>query len=827
MNTLFLIETDQILMKWSLAKLKKPIPMAQTHIPGRLHLRLRRGSLVFEKIVRSFPNGEAGFTPEVTVGPHLYEQTDYKIFIQSKTDRTISLLHRDPVICRDISSEDNGRISQGYINFGSQIGHSEFTVMVDNQPEFDFEVEVFPSKLDYLTDYEQMLAEVQEILTGLAMEYLRSTFHLGQVVSVPEPSHIEWLVLLRHVADDLELAAHQVSHRPVRGLVREPRKMRTEKVKRVDSSVRSSVLRGRGTGALYDLGQGLAVREKLTESHARPTLETPEHRWIAAQLRSISRRIGLIRLQEAEKPSSPRRKQVLKELDALEARILRLRHLEPFTCTGEPPSAGFSSLQLLIAPGYREVYRCCLVLLLGLRIEGGPVHLSVKDLNLLYEYWCYLALLRLLSDVTGQPIPVQEFFSIEQQGLQVRLKKGKQSSVCFDQAGARKITCTYNPCFQNDSILIPQQPDMVITLESPGWQKLHLILDAKYRIDMTPEYLRRYSSPGPPEDALNVMHRYRDAILEREGQGFQLDSPKRTVVQAAAVFPYRETEHGLYRHSLLWRSLDQIGVGALPILPGSTGYVREWLYSTLHRGGWALADRAIEHRAREGARNWREAAAETVLVGVLRSEDELKHLEWIKTQHIYYTPLLKTQKRQFAVKWLALYNSKTRSGLGGVTHYAPVIGTEVVERKSIITPWQTKRGEELLQVLYYLGDFIPLPKPVLNKDKSGKGQRFSSHRWTSRLSLCRALVITELLLETEPEWRLYEDLNAAGVAFQLVPEKVTLPDRDNPSGRVWFVTDRGVRIRYAGASGFLVKDNGGTNRFFLRVNEVIALIEKV
>ena len=42
----------------------------------------------------------------------------------------------------------------------------------------------------------------------------------------------------------------------------------------------------------------------------------------------------------------------------------------------------------------REAYRACLVLSLGLRIEGGPLALSVKDLSLLYEYWCYLATAR-------------------------------------------------------------------------------------------------------------------------------------------------------------------------------------------------------------------------------------------------------------------------------------------------------------------------------------------------------------------------------------------------------------------------------------------------
>jgi hypothetical protein len=39
-------------------------------------------------------------------------------------------------------------------------------------------------------------------------------------------------------------------------------------------------------------------------------------------------------------------------------------------------------MQLLGAPGYKEAYRACLILSLGLRIEGGPFKLSLKDLSI-------------------------------------------------------------------------------------------------------------------------------------------------------------------------------------------------------------------------------------------------------------------------------------------------------------------------------------------------------------------------------------------------------------------------------------------------------------
>src|SRR5206468_8988189 len=139
-------------------------------------------------------------------------------------------------------------------------------------------------KLDYASDYERLLAEVQEVLTGLAVEYLRSTFRLGTGAWVPQPTHVEWLALLRHVGADLERALAQVAARPVRGLTREPALARAERVRRVDPSVRAAMRRAEGR-----------PRERVEERRARPTLDTPEHRWLARQVERAVRRLARLR----------------------------------------------------------------------------------------------------------------------------------------------------------------------------------------------------------------------------------------------------------------------------------------------------------------------------------------------------------------------------------------------------------------------------------------------------------------------------------------------------------------------------------------------------
>jgi hypothetical protein len=115
----------------------------------------------------------------------------------------------------------------------------------------------------------------------------------------------------------------------------------------------------------------------------------------------------------------------------------------------------------------------------------------------------------------------------------------------------------------------------------PDGSAARVVLDAKYRVTADPEYVERYGSPGPPEDALNVLHRYRDAIV-RPGNG---PGPERIVGRAAALFPFREAELGAFGASRLWRSLDGLGVGAIPLLPGSTEYLEAWVGTILDGGG--------------------------------------------------------------------------------------------------------------------------------------------------------------------------------------------------------------------------------------------------
>jgi len=63
-----------------------------------------------------------------------------------------------------------------------------------------------------------------------------------------------------------------------------------------------------------------------------------------------------------------------------------------------------------------------------------------------------------------------------------------------------------------------------------------------------------------------------------------------------------------------------------------------------------------------------------------------------------------------------------------------------------------------------------------------------------------------VILETQPEWKLYELLELHSIPFTLLSTYPKLIDENDPVGRVWFVLSDAIRVRYQGLAKFVVKD---------------------
>jgi hypothetical protein len=87
----------------------------------------------------------------------------------------------------------------------------------------------------------------------------------------------------------------------------------------------------------------------------------------------------------------------------------------------------------------------------------------------------------------------------------------------------------------------------------------------------------------------------------------------------------------------------------------------------------------------------------------------------------------------------------------------------------------------------------------------------------------RASTLEELLLETEPEWRLYEDLRAVGSRFEIQAGRVRLTDPGDPRGRAVFAVGH-TRVQYQGAAGFLVRRAGQDDLYLKDASDLITVL---
>lgn len=747
--------------------------------------------------------------------PPFFENTTYHVVAHSKIQgRRLSIKHRDPLIQDAFNpSLADASVVSGTLSFRNQVGLSTFSLLISDHQHLTICIEVFPTKMDYEDDYWNLIAEVSRHVYNLAFEYLRSTYQ--QAAPAPKAGRqtdLEWLLLLEHVMLDLERAVHHIAGQPQRAMVLEPVDCLAARIRRPDRFVRAAVRQAISKGPSNTVKiNGVLIPPQLTATRPQPSLDTPENRLIRHELVSIRRRLADLygRVQNAAVSSGQKRyKTAAVQISGLEAKVNRFLRLEPFvSAMGSPPSS-YSALVFRSAPGYREAFRCCLTLRLGLQFQADALQLPLKDMAELYEYWCVLTLLEIMSSGSGGTFNPKTLIERGPGGLNLRLRKGRHLLLEVRRDGRTICTLRYNPHIQ--SATGEQRPDILLSFHPQGWETpIEVVLDAKYRIVGNPDYLNKYGTPGPPEDAINQLYRYRDAIVDND------NPPRRRIVEALALFPHKDSAGQEFSDNHLYRSLDKVGIGALPFLPSETGYVEDWVRKTVRRSGSHFAERTVGVRLRDEELSNRAKMTEAVLIGVI-GHGEMQW-KWMLENRLYLAPLSKIGKhRRLDIRLLGFFEPATMTGKGfGAVRYASqVLRIDVVQRRRIDTPWASRGSLDDQYLLFHIEEPQKLPHPIRNTDRHR-----ISFRWGTRYSLEHASTMSELYLETEAERRLWEELKNAGIPFTTEAGRVSAINPDDPSGRTTFVLDEERRIRYQGSSGFHVFTQKGTTIHSFSVGE--------
>ncbi|WP_282949702.1 MULTISPECIES: DUF2357 domain-containing protein, partial [unclassified Sphingopyxis] len=496
----------------------------------------------------------------------------YHLWIEGNVSTPV-IRHRDPLFARDLTSRPERRVISGTFNLGRQVGVLPFTIAFADR-HLDIELEVVPTKIDYATDYENLISEVAAGARGLALEYMRSTHRYGDR-SNRQTTEIEWLSSLRQQIGELQKAFAHINQRPFRHLLREVHPTANHKIRRLDSVARRAILRGKGSGIVDEVAGLGPIRRVIDSVTAVSTLDTPEHCWlrlqtglVLQQLRSLQAALGM-EARKTQREVSERRKAEQSEVGELADSVGSMLQMEFLRLATSPPRQTSPSLTMLGAHGYRDAYRILSGLRLGLAVSGSALELQTKDIHELYELWCYLTVVELVSVYTDTERDAAQLVQSHKGTLRVDLRAGRESEIPL-HGNERSFHIAYNRGFAGETG--EQKPDIVIRVEERNRPDIIIVLDAKYRVDATDQYRQKYGAPGPPIDAINALHRYRDAIVINQ------DNRYRPVVRGVALFPLtKEETEQFVATSKLSRSLASLGIGALPFLPGNTALVSEWI----------------------------------------------------------------------------------------------------------------------------------------------------------------------------------------------------------------------------------------------------------
>ncbi len=523
MLVLFSVETDRLRLVWS----GPEVPVRDAR--ERVKVTSVRGAEA--RLERA--GAEALSAPL-----RLDEETTFDVWLESRDGRPVEVRHADPVLLAGLSRARDGRVVYGSVRFGAQAGRSRFVLASAGAPEALVDVVVSPAKASW-EEVAAMRARVETAASGAALASVRpAEADLGRGGGTQSPA--AWIAALRDATPRLVGALGAIARDPMAVTAR------------TAATVRPHAVRRAAPETLRVLRRASVWPERVAARPARPSLDTPAHRWLASGLDAALARARRLRDAERARLETPRRGVLVAELDRLIADLARARRIEPLVAApGPPPEAPPPAL--LARPAYADAAEALALLLSTLRLATDGIGAPAQDLATLYETWAVLETVRSFADALGAAAPGRPF-GARTVGADVRLGRGAAHGVVLKGTqGEAEIVRA--PRFSGPPALLVQIPDLLVTLRLPGQPERRVVLDAKYRVGA--------SGVAPPGDALGALHRYRDAIVDAAG---------RPLVRTAAVlFPAHAPPQ--FASSRLWTSLGTLGIGAVPLLPGDAGWL--------------------------------------------------------------------------------------------------------------------------------------------------------------------------------------------------------------------------------------------------------------
>lgn len=505
-------------------------------------------------------------TKDVPARAIFFDNTDYPIWVDFREGVTGARFASDLQADNDrFSYHQRGRILSGFLNFGNDIGRSEIRLQYElagKREEFCLGFEVLSTKLNYHEHWQKIVEDIEAEYRILTLDYMRRTFHGFDPDTDGERPDLVWWSIFKGEQEKFIKAVRSIIDRPRHRLHGVSTFQRADKLKRLTPWLENELAEHRTEpGHLYHVEERTPSNDTLENRFLKHALNeiTAKYEKLKAQVESVNQ--GADTLHE--------------QMDKVQKDLNNLKHNPFFRTIGRFKGFSQESLVLQKATGYSQVFRTWNLLRRAYSLRDGLYRLQTKDIATLYEIWCFIEVSHIVKDqLKIEDKDIDHRNRTEMSGLFTwELGKGEHSRILFRKDGKELAELVYNPKHterENDNIsmehlvvpTVPQKPDIVLQLRKDDVErgmKMTYLFDAKYRIGGR-------TADGvdtPPDDAINQMHRYRDAIYYRDHKSDEL---KKEVIGGYILFP-GDGDTADVEVSKFYKTIEEVNIGAFPLRP--------------------------------------------------------------------------------------------------------------------------------------------------------------------------------------------------------------------------------------------------------------------
>jgi hypothetical protein len=619
---------------------------------------------------------------DIKTYPLIFENKDYFIGITFK-DKTVI---KSPYIYSKLKEieekffyrEELGFLA-GTINFGNDLGKSHLIIRFTKNnlfQEINLEFEVFPTKLNYRSDYEKIVSDIEKEYPYLVLDFLKKTYTSFKTGSTPNTDLIWWQVFGGLYADFLH-SSKFILNKPHSRIIRQTKYLKADRIQKWTTALEEE----------YSQFKSFPNKNYRSEYKTLST-NTSENRFFKHAVIQTKKRYQSVKKYILEGFESKLTNEFKIELSEIEKDLKIISNNPFFRTIDDFHGIKQESLVLQKATGYSTIYKSWIMLNSGLKFLDGIQKIELKNIADLYQIWCFLEIKNVLQNLLGKENPDDvDLAEIQIDDFVFKIERGVKSKVSFFNKDGEIIDLFHDFSYDTSesqnvkSFTVNQRPDIVLRITKNDLKEnyvLTYLYDAKYRLASDD----KEGSPDiPTEDSINQMHRYRDAIYYVNKDQTK---PEKEVIGAYILFP-GSGEIETIKKLDYYKSIESVNIGAFPLRPND--YSNRVLLEDHLRTIIGLDTESILNDISPHKLTSYEKHNPEVLIGIVNKGNQTNYFQ-SETNLVYHTGKVKPSKLKdedsgyiklkSEIKYFAPYYSGK-----GIREYYRVVDLRLIPRNEI------------------------------------------------------------------------------------------------------------------------------------------------